>query len=102
MQSFVHTLSVLSLNLNLPSHQKGDKFRHLDHPLFVSSILPSLLELLQELLSFEVLRDGLVVAGDHLVDLLLPAALGVLAVAHRHEEFPQCCLHHRQKVVGHL
>ena len=71
-------------------------------PSSVSSILPSLLELLEELLRLEVLRDGLVVPGDHLVDLLLPAALGVLAVAHRHEELPQRRLHHRQKVVGYL
>ena len=60
------------------------------------------LELLEELLRLEVLGDGLVVPGDHLVDLLLPAALRVLAVAHRHEELTQRRLHHRQKVVGHL
>ena len=60
------------------------------------------LELLEELLRLEVLRDGLVVPGDHLVDLLLPAALRVLAVAHRHEELAQRRLHDGQKVVGNL
>ena len=63
---------------------------------------PSSLELLEELLRLEVLRDGLVVPGDHLVDLLLPAALRVLAVAHRHEELAQRRLHDGQKVVGNL
>ena len=62
----------------------------------------SLLELPEELLRLEVLRDGLVEALDDLVDLLLPAGLDVLALAHRDKELPQGGLHHRQEVVGNL
>ena len=65
-------------------------------------MVASSLELLEELGRLEVLGDGLVVPGDYLVDLLLPAALGVLAVAHGAEELPQRRLHHGQKVVGNL
>ena len=62
----------------------------------------SLLELLEELGRLEVLGDLLVEALDDLVDLLLPARLCVLAVAHGHEELAQRRLDHGQKVRRNL
>ncbi len=61
---------------------------------FVSDIV-LLLELPEELLRLEVLRDGLVESRDDLVNLLLPTRLGVFAVADRKEEFAQRRLNHR-------
>ena len=61
-----------------------------------------LLELLEELLGLEVLRDGLVVAGDDLVDLFLPARLGVLALADGEEELAEGRLDHGEEVIGNL
>ncbi len=61
-----------------------------------------LLQLLEELVRLEVLRDGLVKALDDLVDLLLPAGLGVLALTDGQEELAQGRLDHWQEVLGHL
>ena len=49
-----------------------------------------------------MLRDGLVVAGDDLVDLLLPARLGVLALADGEEELAEGRLDHGEEVIGNL
>ena len=61
-----------------------------------------LLELLEKLCGLEVLRDGFVVALDDLVDLLLPARLGVLALTDREEELAKGHFNDRGEMVRNL
>ena len=57
---------------------------------------------MQKVLRLEIIRNGLVVASDNFVNLLLPAGLHVPAGAYRGKKFSQRDLDHGEVVVRNL
>ena len=74
----------------------------LEFPLFLSFRTDFLLQLLEELLGLEVVRNGLVKPGDDFVDLLLPAGLWVLPIPDRGKELTQGCFNNWQEMIWNL
>jgi hypothetical protein len=61
-----------------------------------------LLQLMQKVLRFEIIRNRFVVAGDYFVNLLLPAGLHVTASPNCREKFSERDLNHGEIVVRNL
>lgn len=79
-------------------------YRHVDTNKFLGMLVAVsiLLQLLQKVWWFEILRHGIVHARDDFVDWLFPRLLSVLARLDRAEEFSQRLLDDKPEVRRHL